>query len=149
MVFSIIVVSTVFLQLTQNKKLFWIFLCKKNTVFYFTLINQYTRQSKFLPVVNCSHPVYTLHMSSSQSHKPLHPCPYEGYVQLIVQFIPVYPGVHAGINFYKKIHFNQWSLLRSVNAYDMNIVVFSLMSNSFINILERPSSYRWLFVHIL
>lgn len=42
-----------------------------------------------------SHPVDTSHLSSTQSHLPWHPCPYVGYGQLVVQFIPIYPGIHA------------------------------------------------------
>lgn len=77
------------------------FLCKR--VFYFKFINQYTGELKFLPVR--SHPVDTLHISSPQSHRPWHLCPYVGYGQIVVQFSPEYPALHAGIHNYiqKKI----------------------------------------------
>lgn len=61
---------------------------------------KYTRPLKFLPVIFGSQPVDTLHVSSSQSHKPWHPCPYVGYGQLVVQFFPMYPGLHAGTHDY-------------------------------------------------
>lgn len=102
MVFSIINVFTedIFSSAkTKQTYLFqWMFLCKR--VFHFKFINQYTRPLKFLPVMFGSHPVDTLHISSPQSHKPWHLCPYVGYGQLDVQFIPLYPGLHARIHNY-------------------------------------------------
>lgn len=60
----------------------------------------------FPPVVICVHPVDTLHMSSSQSHKPWQLCPYVGYGQAAVQFIPLYPGIHAELKNRRKLQSN-------------------------------------------
>lgn len=62
-----------------------------------------------------SHPVDTLHLSSSQSQKPWHPCPYVGYGQLDVQFFPMYPGPHAGIHNYMHENYSKNILISGVN----------------------------------
>lgn len=85
-----------FRQQMYSKLLYQRFLYK--SVIYIKFINIFTRQTKFLPVDIGSHPVDTSHIPSSQSKTPWHLCPYKGYVQLIVQFIPTYPGIHAGIH---------------------------------------------------
>lgn len=111
-----------FLQQMYSKLLYQMFLYK--SVIYIKFIDLFTRQTKFPPVDIGSHPVDTSHIPSSQSQTPWHLCPYKGYVHLIVQFIPTYPGIHAGIhirglvkNFLKKCLCHITSIKVTTNTF--------------------------------